>query len=397
MKKTLMLSAALLGAAAVVAAADAQPTVAQSNAAPVAAPAFEAPAPATAEQISKRFDFLPEVVAEYNGKKLLKSDVVALFASRNIPEKAFEDVPESVLRNAAQQAINSIVDEDILLAAAEKAGFKPSKELCLKQFDAGMKGIPPEQLQMIEQTLKQQGKTLQDFKDELAAKPEVQKDAAIAAYLESVLEKNKAAVTDADVEKFYRENQKDFETPENVVVAHILVKSMDVDDKGAKIDADTLAKNDAAAKEKADKIYADVQKDPSKFAEIAKQQSDCPSKSDGGKLPAFEKDGSFVNGMGQMETTFTNAAYELQKPGDFSKPVKTPFGYHIIMLQEKNPVGFVPLEQLKEPIREELTMKKNNETVQELLTNARKDAGLKINEFKPAAAPAPAAAAPETK
>lgn len=391
MKKTLMLSAVLLGAAAFVAAAEesqpaAAPAAASNGTSPAAA--FQMPQPATPEQISACFDFLPEVVAEYDGKKLLKSDVVALFAERGIPEQALKDVPEAVLRNAAQQAIKSIIDEDLLLAAAEKAGFKPSEELCLKQFDASLKDIPQEQLKILEASLKQQGKSFDDFKKELAAKPEAQKQAAVAAYLEAALKKDKAEITDADIEKFYRENQKEFETPENVTVAHILAKSMPFDEKGEKLDPAVVAKNDAAAKEKIDKIYDEVMKDPSKFAEIAKAQSDCPSKAEGGKLPAFEKDGSFVGGMGQMEETFANAAFALQKAGDVSKPVKTPFGYHVIMLVEKKPASFMPLEQLKEPIRNELSMKRDYDMVQKLLEDARKSANLKINDFKPAAVPA---------
>lgn len=61
------------------------------------------------------------------------------------------------------------------------------------------------------------------------------------------------------------------------------------------------------------------------FSELAKQKSLCPSKRDGGDLGWF--------GRGQMVREFEQAAFGLQ-PGEVSKPVKTPFGWHIIKLIE---------------------------------------------------------------
>ena len=59
------------------------------------------------------------------------------------------------------------------------------------------------------------------------------------------------------------------------------------------------------------------------FKELAKQYSICPSKKRGGDLGEF--------GRGQMVKEFEKAAFALQ-PGEMTaEPVKTKFGYHVIL------------------------------------------------------------------
>ena len=62
-----------------------------------------------------------------------------------------------------------------------------------------------------------------------------------------------------------------------------------------------------------------------KFEDLAKRFSKCPSKSKGGNLGWFSK--------GDMVPEFENAAFSAQK-GAVVGPVKTKFGYHIILVKD---------------------------------------------------------------
>ncbi|GAB3809159.1 hypothetical protein GCM10028819_49850 [Spirosoma humi] len=105
-----------------------------------------------------------------------------------------------------------------------------------------------------------------------------------------------------------------------VRVAHILVRmSPSADEAGQK-----------AAKERIDGAYAQLQKGES-FEQVCRQVSDdATSKANGGTLPMFEP--------GRWVPAFEDAAFSLAKPGDYSKPVRTNYGWHIIKLIERKPL-----------------------------------------------------------
>ncbi len=62
------------------------------------------------------------------------------------------------------------------------------------------------------------------------------------------------------------------------------------------------------------------------FANLAKRFSKCPSKSKGGNLGWF--------GKGEMVPEFEKACFEGQK-GQVVGPVKTEFGYHVILINDQ--------------------------------------------------------------
>ena len=74
--------------------------------------------------------------------------------------------------------------------------------------------------------------------------------------------------------------------------------------------------------EEAQKIIARIAKGED-FEALAKRFSRCPSKSKGGKLGWF--------GKGDMVKEFEDAAFSAKK-GDVVGPVRTEFGYHIILI-----------------------------------------------------------------
>jgi peptidyl-prolyl cis-trans isomerase C len=180
-------------------------------------------------------------------------------------------------------------------------------------------------LEEAEQDIKKQGMSIDDIKNEIYWQVCIEK-------LYASKPENKL-VTEADAKKFYDDNPQYFEQPEQVQASHILIKTEGLDD----------AKK-AEARKKLEGILKDV-KTGKDFAELARANSDCPSKEKGGDLGLF--------GKGQMVKPFEDAAFAM-KVGDVSDIVETQFGYHIIKLTDHKDAKKYTFDEMKTKIIAEL-------------------------------------------
>lgn len=120
-----------------------------------------------------------------------------------------------------------------------------------------------------------------------------------------------------------------------VRVAHIMIRTEEGDPDPVK----------ERMKDRADDIYERLM-NGADFADLAKKFSDDRSSAaQGGELPAF--------GAGKMVPEFEEAAFALDSVGAISRPVKSPYGWHIIKLLEKIPVK--SLDDMEKELRIRIT------------------------------------------
>ncbi|GAB1393349.1 SurA N-terminal domain-containing protein [Rhodocyclaceae bacterium] len=145
-----------------------------------------------------------------------------------------------------------------------------------------------------------------------------------------------AQVSDAEIEAAYKANMARYSTPEQRQASHILIRA----DKSAP---------EAAIKEasdKAEQILGQLKAVPGDFAKLAKQHSQDPgSASKGGDLGFF--------GRGMMVKPFEEAAFALTQ-GQISSVVRSDFGFHIIQLTGIKPERARPLVEVRGEIAAEL-------------------------------------------
>ena len=149
--------------------------------------------------------------------------------------------------------------------------------------------FPAGQFEMV---LKQQGLSMQDAHDIVREQ----------VLLKNAVDKN-IKVDQAQIDAYLKTNKISMNSPSQVRVRHILVKT-----RGEAVNVETQLKNGA------------------NFATLATKYSVDPSTKDkGGELPIF--------GPGQMVATFQAAAFKL-KVGQISAPVQSPFGWHVIQMEQ---------------------------------------------------------------
>ncbi|MDG2125360.1 MAG: peptidylprolyl isomerase, partial [Verrucomicrobiales bacterium] len=102
------------------------------------------------------------------------------------------------------------------------------------------------------------------------------------------------------------------------------------------------------------------------FATVAKEASEGPSGPQGGDLGQF--------GRGQMVKEFDAAVFS-QKVGEVGEPVKTQFGYHLILVEERNEAGGrVPLAEVSGKITEFLKGQQGQEVIGKFVDGLREKA-----------------------
>lgn len=140
----------------------------------------------------------------------------------------------------------------------------------------------------------------------------------IQVYLQSIL---KDIVPEKEVKKEYEVLVEKFKGKQEVHARHILVESED----------------------EANEIYKKLQ-DGADFAALAKEESaDKGSGAKGGDLGYFTKE--------RMVPEFADAAFSAEK-GKITKPVKSDFGWHIILVEDKRDVKAPPYDEVKDRLRE---------------------------------------------
>lgn len=121
------------------------------------------------------------------------------------------------------------------------------------------------------------------------------------------------------------------------------------------------------AEEQAEELITKLN-DGSDFQELAREHSSCPSSARGGDLGWF--------GLGQMVPEFEQAVVALEPGGMSEKPVKTQFGYHIILAEEQRAKPAPSFERMQP----QLLQQEQNRRLHKYLRELREKADVQVLE-----------------
>lgn len=266
--------------------------------------------------------------------------------------KATAESRKEVLKMALEECI-----ADRLLAAEQKAyGI----EVTEAEIDAAIEDVRRQnhmEPAMFEKALQSQGLTMEKYREKL-------KTDLASMRLVNFKVRSKIKVSDEDIrteyEKMVRESKADFEVHARHIVFQVAKDASPEDEEKGRSEAADIARR---AREGED------------FVELAKKYSQSASRDSGGDLGFFKR--------GDMVAAFESVAFNLPV-GSVSDPVRTPFGWHVIKVEERRDLAIPSLDTLRPKIVDRLSREQMQHMTRQYVAElrAKAEVDVKVDDLK---------------
>lgn len=323
---------------------------APKTAAPPAATAPQAAAPEAKTALGPG-----GTVVEVDGTKMTKTELdtelnrkLASFKNRVPADK----LPE-VKANLQKRIVEDFVVRTLLTNEVNRLKITATDQEVDQAVEKVKSTLPPKVT--LEEILKKNQVTKEKMRDEIRLGIRINK--MVAAQM-----KDLPKPTEKEISAFYKNNPNRFKLPQAVHVRHILIGKAPNDSE--KVLAEKKAKAEGLRKQ----IVAGGD-----FAELAKNNSDCPSKGNGGDLGIVTR--------GQMVKPFEDAVFALKK-NQIGPVVQTEYGFHVVQVLEVRQPRTVALdERSKAMISAYLMQQKQQEVFNKIVIGLKEKA--KVVSYMP--------------
>lgn len=323
-----------------------------------------------------------DAIIEVNDKVITKGDFERDF-NKEINNPVFKQLGLKVDKKNSfmymlikGRVINSLIVRSLVEQEIEKRHIKVTSKDVDKAIQEKINQIGSRQ--KFNEILKQNGVSSAQYKKDLTEELKIEK-------LVSMIEK--VEITEKDARKYYNSHIDQFKYPDKVRASHILIaanpyelreayKAKHKDATDAEVEA-VVAQELQEKLSEAEKVLAEVKKNPSSFAKVAREVSDdTGSAQQGGDLGFFSAQ--------EMVEPFSKAAFA-QSPNTISEIVKTPYGYHIIMVVDRKAAGTDSFEQVKNEIIAKLEQEKKVQVFEKFVESVKNNAKIeyKNDEYNP--------------
>ncbi|MBI5237199.1 MAG: peptidyl-prolyl cis-trans isomerase [Deltaproteobacteria bacterium] len=236
--------------------------------------------------------------------------------------------------------LNQLIEEELILGEAKRSGVLINDS----EVSAEVEGIKKEYGdESFKETINERYGNQDSWKEEIRRKLLVRKTV-------DRLVGSKITVTEEAARKYYDEHIRDYDVPEQVHARMIVIAS---EEEARKIRKKLTSKN---------------------FAEVAGQVTLSPDRKSGGDLGFFAR--------GDMPDAFEEAVFKL-KPGSISPVVKTDYGYHIFLVEEKKKGGTLEFGEVKDKIIEKLRSENTDAELRKWLSSLKKSTRIEVREDLP--------------
>lgn len=279
-----------------------------------------------------------QVIARVNGDPISLKEFMLNFQQLKGEQDEISQKNPKLLEQLKTRALNEVIVMSVLRQEASKRKLRIAKEEVEGRLANWREGYPPGGFT---EMLRKQN-TTEDF-----LKKRIE-DQLLIEKTTSELFESETRVSDDEMKNYYQVHQEDFTRPERVHVMQILVPT----------------------RPEAEKIRQEVVAGKLTFESAARQYSQSPDASKGGDLGFFARN---------EKIAAFNEAFGLTI-GTLSKPIQSPYGFHLLKMVEKEPGKKLNYNESKNDIVKALKRIKEVRVYKEWITKLLKDGEIYRNE-----------------
>jgi peptidyl-prolyl cis-trans isomerase SurA len=271
-------------------------------------------------------------------------------AGKPLVEKSLLNVPKREREKVKREALSSILDKLILreiqLQRARELGLRVSEQ----ELEAAIANIMKQGSlteEMLARALEAEGLTEEEYREQIS-------DQILFSKLMQREVRARVAVTQEELEAYYREHEEEYFQPERIKVRHLLVM----------VRENAGAEETQEARRKALDIL-DEYRAGADFADLVLKYSPV-TVSDGDTVSGWLKRGEFLRELEEV-------AFSLPV-GKVSEPIRSQAGFHLIQVVERQKATYLSLETMTDSITETLSREKMQKDYKDWLKELREEA-----------------------
>ncbi|MCF8720722.1 peptidylprolyl isomerase [Nitrospina gracilis] len=255
------------------------------------------------------------------------------------------------------QTLDQMIDEILLIGVAERLNMIVEESQMQSALDDIRARGNLTQEQLVEM-LKQEGRTIEEYKKRI-------REQILLSRVINLEIRSRIKVTKEDIAEYYDAHRKEFWSTPKVRARHILF-----------ILDNTLTQDEVELKKNKAQMALEQIQSGRDFVEVAKEFSEDVTASNGGDLGMLEK--------GKMIAEFEDAAFSLES-GQVSGIVRSPYGLHIIKVEEVLHGAPIPMEEVEDRITAQLKHQRFESVFKEYIEDLRAQSFIekKLGALKP--------------
>jgi parvulin-like peptidyl-prolyl isomerase len=302
-----------------------------------------------------RADILEQVLVKVNGDIITKTELeqkqIAALRQKNPNLRPDNDAAlQKALAEVTPEVIVDAVDELLIVQRGKELGYTMSTE----QFDSIVENIKKENKleddAAFEAALKGEGLTMADLRRQLERTMIIQR-------VQQTEVMSKLEVTDAELKMYYDSHKESFTTVPQLTLRELLV-AVPVSDRGVNVAVEEEAR--AKAEDIRKRLLAG---EP--FARLAADQSDSPSKANGGLVGPVSRD---------VLAPELQQAIDGLKVGDLTPVLRTTRGFQLIKIEAMETATVKPFDEARGDIADRLANEKRRGEFSKFLEKLRSQA-----------------------